>query len=140
MAMKFVRKEYNKGVKIDGTVVVGYRGKDDEKVSYVLLTDNPDSCKFLNQKGVLPIVTSVGRVKLQKTKKGLEPAIDNIEIYSSSELKEMVEETMRKTRDRFEKEGRLEDFRINEAMLRQDLLTAYKSFNIAFGKQSNESK
>jgi hypothetical protein len=140
MAMKFVRKEYDKGVKVDGSVVVGYRGKDDENVSYILLTDSPDSCKFLNQKSVLPIVTSIGRVKLQKTRKGLEPSIDSIEIYSDSELKEMVEETVKKTRGRFEKEGRLEDFRINEAMLRQDLYEAYKAFNMAFGKQSNESK
>jgi len=135
MAMKFVRKEYKNGKQVDGTVVVGYKGKDDEKISYVLLDDSLDSCKFLNQHGVLPIVTSVGRVKLQKTKKSLEPTIESLGIYSNDELKEMVEDVTRKTRERFEKEGRLEDYENNEYMLKQQLFEAYKMFNIAFGKQ-----
>jgi hypothetical protein len=140
MAMKFVKSEYRKsGQAIDNTVVVGFKGKSDEKVSYTLLTDSPESCKFLNQHGVLPIVTSVGRVKLHKAKKGLEPTIESLEIYSNDELKEMVEDVTRKTRERFEKEGRLEDYENNEYMLKQQLFEAYKMFNIAFGRQKSSS-
>lgn len=136
MAMRFVRKEYKKGKKVDGTVVVGYRGKDDEKVSYTLLDDSPNSHKFLTQHDIFPIVVSVSRVKLQETKKGLTPALESLEIYSTDELKEMVEETMKKTRERFEKEGRLEDYENSEYRTKQELFEAYKMFNIAFGRQN----
>lgn len=131
--MEFVRREYKNGKQIDGKVVVGFKSKVDEGVSYTLLPDSLYSCQFLNGDDVFPVV-SVGKVRLQKTNNGLEPAIENIEIYTGDELESLAEDAMKKARSRFEKEGRLEDYLNNEGMLKQNLLKAYRSFNIVFGK------
>lgn len=61
------------------------------------------------------------------------------ELYSEKELNDMVDETIKKTRERFMREGRMEKFNKYEKDFRDELLEAYRCFNVAFGKQPSSS-
>jgi hypothetical protein len=61
------------------------------------------------------------------------------ELYSEKELNDMVNETLKKTKERYTREGRSEEFEKHEKDLRDELLEAYRCFNVAFGKQSRHS-
>lgn len=64
---------------------------------------------------------------------------ESFELYSEDELKNLVEEAIIKIRERWRREGRAQDFERYEAEWRQDLLEAYRRFNVVFGKQEIKS-
>ena len=64
---------------------------------------------------------------------------EDFKLYSEDELKAIADEAVAKIRERWQKEGRLQDFKGYEADLKQELIEIYKELNLVFGKQNPES-